>query len=116
MKIITKGTHVDITTSIEEYLYKKLSSVERFLDDDTKVEVELERTTHHHKSGDIYRVEVNIHYKGKLYRVEKTSSDMYSSVDLVQDELFNLLSAKKDKNITLFRKGAQKIKNLFRRG
>ncbi len=116
MKIITKGTHVDITTSVEEYLYKKLSSIEKFLNDDTRVQVELERTTHHHKSGDIYRVEVNIHFKGKLYRVEKISPDMYSSIDLVQDDLFNLLSTKKDKNMTLFRKGAQKIKNMFRRG
>lgn len=106
---------MDITGSVEDYLYKKLSSVERFIDSDSKVEVELERTTNHHKSGDIYRTEVNVWTKGKLNRVEKNSSDIYSSIDLVQDELFDILSTEKDKNITLFRKGAQKIKNMFRR-
>ena len=116
MKIITKGTHIDITSSIEDYLYKRLSSIKKFVDNDTKVEVGLEKTTNHHKSGDIYKVEVNIWSKGKLNRVERTSADIYSSIDLVQDELFNLLSTRKDKSLTLFKRGAQKIKNMFRRG
>lgn len=116
MKIITKGTNIDITEPVEDYLYKKLSSIEKFIYDDTKVEVELEKTTNHHKAGDIFRAEVHIWCKGKLNRAEKTSGNMYTSIDLVQEELFNILSNKKDKRITIFKKGAQKIKNLFKRG
>lgn len=116
MKIITKGINIGITTSVEDYLYKKLSSFDKFIDSDAIVEVEIEKTTNHHKSGEIYKVEVNIFNKGKLNRVERTSADVYSSIDLVHDELFNLLSTKKDKSMTLFRKGAQKIKNMFKRG
>ncbi len=116
MKIITKGININITESVEDYLYKKMSSVEKFIHDDTKVEVELEKTTNHHKAGDIFRAEVHIWINGKIIKAEKTSANMYSSIDLMQEELFNILSNKKDKRITLFRKGAQKIKNIFKRG
>jgi putative sigma-54 modulation protein len=116
MKIIVKGINIDITNSVEDYLYKKLSSVEKFLHDDTKVDVELEKTTNHHKTGDIFRAASHVWNNGKISKAEKTSANMYSSIDLMQEELFNILSNKKNKKITLFRKGAQKIKNLFKRG
>ncbi len=116
MKIITKGINIDITEPVRDYLYKKMSSIEKFINEDTKVEVELEKTTNHHKSGDIFRAKVLVWNKGKMNKAEKTSDNMYSSIDLVQEELFNMLSNKKDKKQTLFRKGAQKIKNLFKRG
>ena len=116
MKIITKGINIDITGPVEDYLYKKMSSIKKFIHDDTKVEVEFEKTTNHHKTGDIFRVEAHIWDKSKIIKAEKTSDNMYSSIDLMQEELFNILSNKKDKKITLFRKGAQKIKNLFKRG
>jgi len=116
MKIITKSTNINITEAVRDHLYSKMSTIERFIDGNTKVEVELEKTTNHHKSGDIYRVGVNIWNKGKLNRVEKTSADIYSSIDLAQADLFNVLSSKKDKSMTLFKRGAQKIKNVFKRG
>jgi len=116
MKIITKGINIEITESVKDYLLKKMSSIEKFIHEDTKVEVELEKTTNHHKSGDIFRAKVHIWNQGKMNKAEKTSESMYSSIDLVQEELFNMLSNKKNKKMTLFRKGAQKIKNLFRRG
>ncbi|MEI6553388.1 MAG: ribosome-associated translation inhibitor RaiA [bacterium] len=115
MKIIIKGINVDITGPVEDYLYKKMSSLEKFINDDAKVQVELEKTTNHHKAGDIFRAEAHIWNKSKLSKAEKTSANMYSSIDLMQEELFNVLSNKKDKKITLFRKGAQKIKNIFKR-
>ena len=116
MKIITKGINIEITESVKEYLLKKMSTIEKFIHEDTKVEVELEKTTNHHKSGDIFRAKVRIWDQGRMNKAEKTSENMYSSIDLVQEELFNMMSSKKDKKMTLFRKGAQKIKNLFRRG
>lgn len=116
MKIITKGTNIDITEAVKDYLFKRLSSIEKFVNSDTKVEVEFKKTTNHHKSGDIYCVEVNVWSKGKMIRVERSSSDIYASIDLMQDELFNVLSNKKNKSMTLFRRGAQKIKNMFKRG
>ncbi|MEI6042629.1 MAG: ribosome-associated translation inhibitor RaiA [bacterium] len=116
MKIIIKGTNINISEPIEDYLYKKMSSVEKFINDTTKVEVELKKTTNHHKTGDIFMAEVNVWSKGKLNRVERTSEDIYSAIDLMQNELFDLLSTEKDKSHTLFKRGAQKIKNMFRRG
>ena len=107
---------MDIKDSVKDYLYKKMSSIEKFVNDDTKIEVELEKTTNHHKTGDIFRAEVHVWNKGKINKAEKTSDSVYSAIDLMQAEIFDILSSRKDKKITLFKKGAQKIKNLFRRG
>ena len=115
MKINTKGTNIDISNNVRDYLEKKLSSIEKFLDNDSMIDVELKKTTNHHKSGDIFGAEINVWNKGKLNRVERSSADLYSAIDLVQDELFDVLSTQKDKKVTLFKRGAQKIKNLFRK-
>ena len=40
--------------------------------------------------------------------------DLYRAIDVVREEALNALSAKKDKKQSLFKKGALKIKNLFR--
>lgn len=115
MKIITKGINIEITEPIKDYLYKRMLSLDKFIDEDSKVEVELEKTTNHHKAGDIFRVEAHVWDKSKMNKAERVSDNMYTSIDLMQEELFNILSKKKDKKMTLFRRGAHKIKNMFRR-
>lgn len=116
MKIIVKGSHIDITEAIHDYLAKRLQAIERFLDEASIVEADLGRTTNHHKHGDIFRAELNISNKGDYTRVVAEAEDLYAAIDQVKDEAFNSLSSKKDKKHSLFKKGAIKIKNLFKRG
>lgn len=116
MNIIIKGSHIEITEAISEYLDKKLQGIEKFLDVDAKVEADLGKTTNHHKHGDIFRAELNITNKGEYTRVVEESEDLYSAIDKVKDEAFIVLGSKKDKKRSLFKKGALKIKNIFRSG
>ena len=54
MNIKTRTTNFDMTPAIEEYVTKKVSSLEKFFGEDKKealCEVELGKTTMHHKSG-----------------------------------------------------------------
>lgn len=114
MKTITKGNHMDITPAIQEYVDKRLQGIEKFLDDNAIIEVELGKTTNHHRSGDIFRAELNAAVYGDLVRVVAEQSDLYAAIDVARDELQNALSSRKDKRQTLWRRGAQKIKNLLR--
>ncbi len=114
MYIKIKGTGFDITDAIQDYVDKKLSGLEKFLKDGSKVEVEVGRTTRHHQQGDIFRAEININIKGKYYRTESEKSDLYAAVDEAREEMFMTLASDKDKNLTVWRKGAQKIKNITR--
>lgn len=114
MKTIIKGNHMDITPAIQEYLDKRLQGVEKFVDENAIVEVELGKTTNHHRSGDIFRAEINVTTNGDFVRATSEKEDLYSAIDVAREDLVNALSSKKDKKQTLWRRGSQRIKNLMK--
>jgi putative sigma-54 modulation protein len=114
MYIKIKGLHFELTDAIQDYIHKKLAGLEKFLKDGSKVEVEVGKTTRHHQNGDIFRAEININVKGKFHRAESEKSDLYAAIDEAREEMLNILANDKDRSQTLWKKGAQKIKNLTR--
>ncbi len=116
MNIIIKGSHLEITNSIQEYLTKRVKNLEKFLDANAKVEADLGKTSNHHKQGDIFRAELNITNRGDQTRVVAEREDLYAAIDAVKDEADEVLSSKKDKKQSLFRRGALQIKKMFRKG
>lgn len=115
MNIIVKGSHIEITEAINEYLHKKVKSLEKLLNTDAQIQADLGKTTNHHRHGDIFRAELNIKNNGEYTRVVSETADLYTAIDDVRTEAFEVLSSKKDKRGSLFKKGAQKIKALFRK-
>lgn len=117
MQIKIHSTNFDITPAIEQYVYKKISSLEKFIGGGEQVlcEVEIGRTTRHHKSGDIFRAEVNILEPGnkQIYAVAE-EGDLYAAIDIVRDEAERLIISQKNKRSTLFRRGGAKIKQLLK--
>jgi putative sigma-54 modulation protein len=117
MNIKEKATNIEITEAIRDYLHKKLSHFDRFVDESDSnalCEVEIGKTTEHHKSGDIFRTEINLTYKGQVYRSVNQGEDLYSTIDLVKDDMTRQLQTGKDKRISLTRRGGAKIKNLIK--
>jgi len=118
MNIKIRATSFDITPAIESYVTSKISSLAKFFrnPDDVLCEVEIGRTTHHHKSGDIFRAEVNVKNPGanQIFAFAE-EIDLYTAVDVVRDDLERKIVSDKDKRFTLFRRGSAKIKNLLKR-
>jgi ribosomal subunit interface protein len=115
MKINVQGLHTDLTLVIIEYTQKRLSTLSKFVKDDSIVcTVELIKTTNHHKSGDIFKAEGFLKINGEDIYAMSEKEDLYQAVDELRDELERILSSRKDKKITLFRKGAQRIKNIIK--
>ena len=118
MNIKIRSTNFDITQAINDYIHKKLSLLEKFLpaNEQTLCEIEIGRTTLHHKSGDIFRAEVNITQPGRkqVYAVTE-ESDLYSAIDIVRDEAERVIISQKEKHNTLFRRGAVRVKELMKR-
>lgn len=118
MKIKIRSKNFDLTPAIDEYVSKKISSLEKFLDVKGEVlcEVELGRTTKHHNSGDIFKAEINIAQPGgKQIYVVAEEVDLYTAIDIVRDEAERAIVSRKNKYKTLFRKGASRIKDLLKR-
>ncbi len=112
MNIIIKGSHIEISSAVEAYVTKKLRTLEKFLDADARVEADLGKISNHHRSGDIFKAEININSKGNFSRVVAEDSDLYSAIDMAQKDMSDLLASKKDKKQTLWKRGAQTIKAL----
>jgi putative sigma-54 modulation protein len=118
MNIKIRAKNFEITPAIDEYVNRKISTLEKFLDvkDNILCEVEIGRTTRHHNSGDIFRAEVNIVEPGnkQIFAVAE-EADLYTAIDIVRDEAEREIVSKKTKRTTLFRKGGAAIKRLLHR-
>ncbi len=119
MRITTKATNTSLTPAISEYVQKKIGNVEKLIDGNlreaARADVEIELTTHHHKAGDaLFRAEVSLHAGDLHLRAEEFHSDLYAALDLVKDELTQAIISKKDKRLSLLRRGGQKVKDMIK--
>ncbi|MFA6536037.1 MAG: ribosome-associated translation inhibitor RaiA [Candidatus Paceibacterota bacterium] len=112
-----KATDITLTPEISDYLDKRLSALEKFVDaeDDANIcFVELARTTSHHKAGDIFKAELTLHLGGQSFRAVSEMADLHSAIDKVKDELLQELRGNKTKQISLIRRSGRQIKNLIK--
>jgi len=116
MNIIVQGSHIAITRSVQDYLAKRLQSIEKFVSPSAKIQADLGKTSNHHKHGDVFKAELNIYDNGQYTRVMREGDDLYAAIDQAKDEAFNALASKKGKKQSLYRKGALKIKEFFKAG
>lgn len=117
MRINEKGTNMKITEDIKDYLYKKLEHIEKFLDptdESVLCDVELGKVSKHHKNGDVFRTEINLHIAGKNFRAESEEEELFSSIDTAKDEMVRELKSNKDKKVSLLKSGGSKIKSLIK--
>jgi ribosomal subunit interface protein len=114
---ILKGTSLSLTPAIEQAVDRAVSSLESYVDqDDTSAlaEVEVSKTTNHHKSGDIFRAEINFHYRHGSIRVETEKEDLYVAIAIVKDELIEALRSRKSKRVHFVRRSGLALKNMLR--
>jgi putative sigma-54 modulation protein len=116
MNINTKTTNIEMTEAISNYVDKKVGMLQKFFNDteEVLVNVEVGKTTKHHKSGDYFRAEIHLLVGGKDYYATAETDDLYASIDKVKDDISSELSSNKKKSLRLFRKGALKIKMILK--
>ncbi len=118
MNINIKTTNISLTTAISDYTSKRLETIKQFLQNDTTIQcdIELARTTIHHKNGDIFRAEIHITGKSRDLYASAEESDLYRAIDIVRDEILREVRSLKAKKISLLRRGGAKIKNIIKGG
>ena len=79
MRFTISGKNIDVTKGLKEAVENKLGKLERYFSPDTEVQVTLS------VQKDRQNIEVTIPIKGTIIRAEQDSSDMYVSIDLVQE-------------------------------
>lgn len=80
MMVTVRGKNIEVTNALKDYVERKLSKLERYIDiADAQVTLKVEKTTH--------KVEVTIPINGMILRGEEATEDMYASIDLVIEKL-----------------------------
>ena len=115
MKINIKATGISLTPSISEYVEKKIRMLEKlFRREEVLVNIEVGRTTKHHKSGDIFRAEIHMTLGRQEYYAVSETEDIYAAIDEVKDEIAYELTSNRKKALRLLRRGGAQIKDLLR--
>ena len=116
MKINIKATNIELTPAITEYVEKKISSIAKFFDHnpDAVAQVEVGKSTQHHKSGEIFRAEVHISGGELDLYAASEEIDLYAAIDLVKDEVVRSAKHTKGRNQALTRRGAQMVKSAMK--
>ena len=117
MNITINTSGIEITGAIRDYAEKKIESLSKFIRTDSNniiANIELGQSTKHHKSGNIFRAEINISFVGKKFRAVSEKEDLYASIDEARDSIERELVSHKDKAQTLFRRGATSVKKLLK--
>jgi len=115
MKINIQATGIELTPAISQYVNKKIGALEKFVRNaDAVAQVEVGRSTRHHKTGEVFMAEVHLRGAGiDLYAVSE-HSDLYAAIDLVKDDIARSAVQLKKKRETLTRRGAKAIKNMMK--
>lgn len=118
MNITIKSTNISLTLAIKEYVEKKVLSLEKFIHDEPeniRAEIEVGKISNHHKSGDIFRAEAHLLFKGgkgKIYAVAE-KDDLYASIDEMRDKVEQECVSQKGKKETLAKRAGAKAKKIL---
>ncbi|MBI3305734.1 ribosome-associated translation inhibitor RaiA [Candidatus Nomurabacteria bacterium] len=120
MQINFQGKNIELTENIKDYVLKRVTNLGKLLgrieEGGGKVLVNFEvgKSTHHHKTGDIFHADCLINIDGKEFYGSADKQDLYQAVDSVKDSLYSEINKNKDKKQTLMKRGAASIKRMMK--
>ncbi len=116
IKTNIKATNLEITPSISDYIEKKLLMLQKFFSEteDVLINVEVGKTSRHHKSGDIFKAEIHLIVSGNDYYKVSETEDLYASIDEAKDDIARELSSHRKKAIRMLRRGALRAKMILK--
>ena len=94
MRYIITGKNIEVTEGLKNAIYEKIGKLEKYFKPETEV-----RVTFSVQKKDKHKVEVTIPIKGTVIRAEEESTDMYVSIDLVEEIIERQIKKFKNKII-----------------
>ncbi len=115
MNINIKGTNMELTSAISEYVNDRLSKIEKYSKQGAlSGHVEIGKTTNHHKQGEVYKAEFDININGEKFFVVSEKDDLYSAIDDAKEEIVRKITHTKDRKQTLYKRGAASVKKMLK--
>ena len=109
-----KGTGLEISDQIREYVEKNLAHVEKFLQSEPSTHIDVEvKYLPEGRSGKYY-AEFTVSAQGSVYRAEHWGSVLHEALDLAREELMAELRKAKQKRVQGLRRSAHRVKEYLR--
>lgn len=111
-----KGTNMELTSAINDYINKKIEAINKLVDEfkEVSVYVEVGKTTNHHKQGEHFKAEFDVVIDGEKFFTVSEKSDLYKAIDAAKDDLVRRVKNSKKKKNTLFKRGAMSVKKMVK--
>lgn len=107
MKFIITGRNIEVTNGLKSAVEEKIGKLERYFTSDVTVYVALG------VQKDLQTIEVTIPVKGSIIRAEESSTDMYVSIDLVEEIIERQLKKYKTKLISSHQQEAPEFSTAY---
>ncbi len=111
-----KAINIELSNSINKYINKRINIIIKKFASQVPVScsVEVERTTNHHKQGDVYKAEIKMNINGVNFITASEREDLYKAIDDAKEQLVRKITQRKGRNKTLFKRGATSIKKMLK--
>jgi len=93
-KVFAKNFKID--EKLQAYLDKKIEKFEKYQQQIISCNVELDKDLKS-QSGNIFRAEINLGLKGKLFRAEAVAKTINAAIDITQEKIIDQLAKFKEK-------------------
>lgn len=107
MNFIISGRNITVTPGLKDAIISKLGKLERYFTPSTEIIVTLSVEKERQK------IEVTIPVKGDIIRSEQVSTDMYVSIDLVEEVIERQLRKYKNKLVAKHQEGGSFNQDFF---
>jgi putative sigma-54 modulation protein len=120
MKINLKATNMELTPAIHDYVYKRVTNLEKILKSieevggEVMVNFEVAKSTNHHKAGEIFHADCLINIKGEEFYASADEVDLYAAIDEIKETLYNEINKSKGRRQTLLHRGARSVKKMLK--
>ena len=120
MRVNIRQKNIEVTSALRAYIEEKvIRTAEKFLQNQAGtdlpiLDVEVERTTTHHRKGDVYRVAAKLCAGTQCFYANARNIDVRAACDLVEEELGREMYGRKNRISAIFRRGARVFKKNMR--
>jgi len=120
MKINLKGSNIELTQPINDYVVKRVTNLEKLLSGieerggEVNVNFDVARSTNHHKTGDVFHADCLINIDGNKFYASADEEDLYTAIDAIKESLHRDISKNKDRRQTLIVRGARSVKKMLK--
>ena len=107
----------EATEEVMEKMKRKLNGMKKYLgkkDELVQVYVELGKSTEAHQSGNVWRTQINLDFKGQRYHVDTTAEHLQAAIDFAVRDLESEIRKATQKGKSMLRRGGGALKSFMR--